>query len=265
MQQSPWKTTSWKNIRTKQELSNVKVIPFSNFCDGTEFADLQLQKLLKSPSFSLNPVTFQEVILRALLLHLGKDSVFASPAAVLHPVNCVNLLISTSSGNDFFCFKLTFSVVLNHSSHWDETNFRILTTICHTIDRYISWNTAKECYFFLFSSPSVHTFHSFAIYLQRINELYIQPRVTVTETLPIPSTNSEPVELENFPLVGVENHTLLTDHPISLLACLSKGNPLDNVDDFSHLLQTGFESSISSELLCFQRVTLFRIAVNVFR
>lgn len=165
----------------------------------------------------------------------------------------------------FFSF-IIIVVLWNHTSESSRRDPRLLTLSCHAIDRYISWNFAKDCYFYLLSPPSPRTISLFESYFERVVTFYIRPRVTVSFNHSTQTLVEHPnLDLDSdFNLIPME---VTPPHrsPMSLPECLRKISPLDDTDNISGLLQFGFQTSALNELNCLKHVTLLRMALNLFR
>jgi hypothetical protein len=103
-QQSPWLTTVWKEIETKADIVEMKVSTFVNFCEDTLQSKQALQSLFDPQtrsSLSIDEQTLEELVLRALLLLPGQQSIFSTHSlAQIPPVDCLNVLLSSNTSKD---------------------------------------------------------------------------------------------------------------------------------------------------------------------
>jgi hypothetical protein len=101
---NPWDTNPWKDLETKDEIGTMKLISFVNFCDEAPSSIEMLQHLFDSvsPTIPSDFHTLEELVLRALLILPNQYSLFSSPSSSTPlPVNCLNFLLSSSSGLTF--------------------------------------------------------------------------------------------------------------------------------------------------------------------
>jgi hypothetical protein len=163
-------------------------------------------------------------------------------------------------------FLSPFTVTqLNHTPLGLQS-FRLLTSLCHLIDRFFFWTIARECYSYLILASIPRyleeiNLDAFVTYLHFIREMYVLPLVTL-----VPSTaNDMPPGGQSSPTFNLNSLTM-GHFPLSLLECFVSYPALsENGHEASMLLETGSADSDLSVPSCLQIVTISRIALNTLR